>query len=239
MLSIMNKTFIFDLDDTLYSCEEDYSEEIFNAGLIILNDVKEHAPGAKKFCELREKIDMEQMPDKGLGYKPRFAESLVLTYQTICKRSYIKPKNQIIKKLHQIGMSVFRVDNLAKGLIDGAKETLEFLVKNDDTLHLLTRGAEDIQNQKIDLNDARQYFTTIKILETKTALDFKALKNGKKTYSVGDSITSDVNPAIEAGIQPIHIPRETWENNFGKISNPRKVITLKRISDIIEIYDKL
>ncbi len=89
-------------------------------------------------------------------------------------------------------------------------------------LALVTRGSEALQNAKIERLGIRQFFKVIRIVsrkDVKTFVDTLALL-GCDPYlctSVGDSVSHDIVPAIEAGMKAIHVgypmPSVHWQHD--------------------------
>ena len=91
--------------------------------------------------------------------------------------------------------------------IDGARELLTWAFPRFD-LALITRGEKSLQLKKLEHVGFREYFRLIKIVERKTAETFKNViaRSGfspGKSWVIGDSIQTDINPGIEAGARCI------------------------------------
>lgn len=72
----------------------------------------------------------------------------------------------------------------------------------------LTRGIPDFQIRKIKTLKIDKYFKSIQVVEKKGVNEFQEFLKDIKVHPsdcwvVGDSIKSDINPAINLGIKPI------------------------------------
>ena len=100
-------------------------------------------------------------------------------------------------------------------LIPGVPETLEYLCERHD-LTLFTKGNPDEQKLKIDQSGLSRYFRHTAIVKEKDAPAYRALVTEQgmaptHTWMIGNSPKSDVNPALEAGLNAIFIPHaHTW-----------------------------
>jgi putative hydrolase of the HAD superfamily len=240
----MKKKFIFDYDDTLAWNQHDYSYPIVEMLTYILNVLGPKSPNPKTILDLEEEIDMQNV--KTIGFKmERFPTSFRMTYETLCQEAGIPIEEKHQEAMYNIGMKAFSEERYKEqGLISGAIEVLEFIKTKGDKNVLYTKGDERVQQKKIEVNNIAQYFDEIHIVglkSTKGFLDIIGDWDKELVYKVGNSIRSDVNPALEAGIKVIYIPCETWgyERQHNGISLPEKVITLERIDQIPEIYDSL
>lgn len=209
------KVFIFDLDDTLYWNVHDYCYPILEFEKFILDTLGHKAPHIAVLLELEHQIDQRRV--KEFGYSmDRFPGTLVEVYRTICDRRDVPFDKKVADKIWQIGMEAFDANLYRKkGLVEGAKEVLDFLKEKGDRLILLTRGDEYVQRLKIDILSLGKWFSRIRIVPAKDKTTFKEIKskfsNGRKIYSVGNSFKSDIRSALEAGLLGIYIPCESWE----------------------------
>ena len=93
-------------------------------------------------------------------------------------------------------------------LIPGAEDLLKW-AKPRFTLALLTAGDSEIQKQKIEAAKIENYFNVVKVLPSKGMEDFHTVMSElgfspRNTWVLGDSIRSEINPALAAGANCIH-----------------------------------
>lgn len=100
-------------------------------------------------------------------------------------------------------------------LIDGVAETLEYLSLRHD-LTLFTKGNPEEQKLKLDRSGLGIYFGHTAIVKEKDAESYTALMDERKldharTWMIGNSPKSDINPALEVGINAVFVPHaHTW-----------------------------
>ncbi len=130
-------------------------------------------------------------------------------------------------------------------MVEGAEETLDFLLGQGDKLVLLTKGDVEIQQGKIKATNCRKWFKEeVYVVPHKDKIVFGSFlkeKSRENVWHVGNSMRSDVKPALEAGIKMIYIPCETWayEREQENLLNDSGIIRLEKIIDIREKYDLL
>ena len=101
-------------------------------------------------------------------------------------------------------------------LIEGVEETLEYLAGRHD-LTLFTKGDPEEQKLKLDRSGLAVYFGHTAIVKEKNAASYAALIEERRldraqTWMIGNSPKSDINPALEAGINAVFVPHEhTWQ----------------------------
>src|SRR3989338_4395847 len=106
---IYDKTFVYDLDDTLYLCVHDYYPPISEFIQYML-------------AIFEEKIDKERVVRFGFK-RARFPGSLKETYYQLCRNLGVELDEKIADKCYEIGNKAFKKENyFIRGLIDGAQE---------------------------------------------------------------------------------------------------------------------
>lgn len=243
------RVFIWDLDDTLIWTSWAYSRTFakFHKYMTRLFDYR--------LLELRTLGTISEELDKALigttnsetgkpyGYSmERFPMSLVETYKWLCGHGYGKYHEMVARRVKLIGMEAF--DPLGykqQGLVKGAQETLDFIRDQGDVQVLLTKGEPLVQDYKIVALELEKWFgEEINITKTKSRETFEKYRKrfpGSVLYSVGNSYSSDIQPALEAGVEGIFIPYYTW---LGEEPPPttdnEKVFELKEVREIIGLY---
>jgi len=134
------------------------------------------------------------------------------------------------------------------GLIKGASEVLDHIVSRGDRLHLLTMNVmmdEASKWEKMDHFGASRWFDrdNVTMVRRKTPETMIRICMGfrkDRCYMVGNSFKHDIGPALEAGINAIYIPRPKLKRIFGgKLPDNERLIVLKDIGEILDIYDEL
>ncbi len=95
-------------------------------------------------------------------------------------------------------------------VIEGVAETLAYLAPRHD-LTLFTKGHPEEQKLKIDRSGLGRYFAHTAIVKEKDAAAYRALVETRgmepeRTWMIGNSPKSDINPALEAGLNAVFVP---------------------------------
>lgn len=252
------KLFVFDLDDTIRYCVQDYADAILTAPKIIVKALGPKAPHVRTIIDLAAEIDHRRIheinPTTGeLFYysMERFPGSCVETYREICNKLGVNPDSAVEKLLWEMGMTAFDESLYRQNIHPHAKEVLDFLIEQGDCLVLLTKGDSQVQKRKIKALKAEgiDHFTMILITKwSKTPQTFQNIHRNHLSdlspISVGNSYDSDIVPALEAGYFGIYIPLETWEE-LGKMEEIKarvdrsRCLILSDLSKIITEYGRL
>ena len=100
-------------------------------------------------------------------------------------------------------------------LLDGVRETIEAL-NGRYRLMLLTKGDLFDQESKLARSGLGEFFDAVEIVSTKNAATYRTIMTRhaiapERFLMVGNSLRSDVLPALDAGGLAVHIPYEmTW-----------------------------
>jgi len=191
----------------------------------------------KQIAKEQVKIDVklvDEFKKQKQGFcAARFPYSFLFTFKEFCQKSSFSDR----MKAYDIGQEFM---NIKPGLYEGVEETLDFLVQQKDSLVLLTKGDYNLQNKKIQINKLNRWFKEICIVNDKLPETFKELAEGykpKDIYSIGDTIDSEINPALKAGFKAIHIPQQIWRYDEGaEIIDPEKTLIFKSFKDIKTNY---
>ena len=123
-------------------------------------------------------------------------------------------------------------------MIDGVAETLEYLARRHD-LTLFTKGHPDEQKLKVDRSGVARHFGHLAIVKEKDVHAYRKLVTERtldpaRTWMVGNSPKSDVNPALAAGINAVFVPHDrTWHlEKTDLATGPGKLIRVDRFSDL-------
>lgn len=201
----------FDLDDTLMWCGEDYTRAKQQFGEYIADRTDVNSDTA---IDTLDRIDKENVEKHGLGMD-RFPQS----FADACEHFLDDPTEDQLDHVRQFGRNVFKTTEEygERGFMDGAEELLQDLTTTDEFVcHLITAGDERVQQRKIDGLGLDRYFDETHIVPIGTKADcIESLmeKTGygpDETYHIGNSLTSDVKSALDAGARAVYLPTHEW-----------------------------
>jgi putative hydrolase of the HAD superfamily len=241
----MHKTFVFDYDDTLAANQHDYTGPQLEFFEWVIGRLGYRAPDVQSLANLEAEVDSAGVKTHGFTME-RFPSSFQEVYTIVAKKFGITPTPEELEHVYSIGMKAYDVNRYrAKGLLEGVPETLDFLVRQQDELVLLTKGDPRVQNLKIDATGVRKWFGDrihIVLKKDKAVVEHVVGNRDKaRVWHVGNSIRSDVTPALEAGIGMVYVPCETWayeREHKGLPVHPR-LLRLDRVEELLGHYGRL
>jgi putative hydrolase of the HAD superfamily len=198
------RALIFDADDTLWE-NNIYFERAFDEFVDFLN----HSTLAP--AQIRDVLnEIELVNSKAHGYGSKnFGRNLQQAYQHLAEREIREGDLKHVMSLAE------RILEQPIELIAGVEETLEYLAGRHD-LTLFTKGHVEEQRMKVDRSGLGRYFSHAAIVKEKDAPAYRRLVEERgldpeKTWMIGNSPKSDINPALEAGLNAVLVPHpHTW-----------------------------
>jgi putative hydrolase of the HAD superfamily len=233
------QTLILDLDDTLIHCNKYFQQSKMELVKKLQGWFK-----TLTYDEIIQKqieLDLKSVEEHGL-HSSRYPETLVETYAYFCKKFNRKMKETEIDVIRIIGRKVFEIEVEPFPYM---YKVLEELQEEGHHLFLFTGGDAFNQYRKIFQLGLEKYFNKgIFIFKHKNTRALKSVltkirSNKKTTWMIGNSLKTDIKPAIELGINAIHIPSEIeWSYNIVDIEiEPRG--TFAELKSLIQLPDFL
>jgi putative hydrolase of the HAD superfamily len=239
----MNLTWLFDLDDTLIANQHQYDHAKIALAEFLFEVIGYKAPDLQSIINLQTDKDVKLVKEAGFGMN-RFPTSFQQTYDEICKQLGLPVNEEHRQITYQLGMLAFDEKRWKEqGLLEGAEETLQFLLGQEDELLLLTKGDQQVQERKIEIYQLNRFFNpeNMHIVPQKNKEVIErvlGVRPKANSFSVGNSIRSDVEPSLAAGLKVIYIPCETWqyERDHQGIPEHPSIVKLDKVADIQDIY---
>jgi putative hydrolase of the HAD superfamily len=169
----------------------------------------------------------------------RFRRSMVETYDAFARRQGKSPTLRVEQRISQIATSVVR--NKTRPM-PRAKEVLRAL-QGRCRLVLLTKGEYVLQERRVAESGFSELFQRAVIVEHKERETFLRVVREldaapDSIWSVGDSLRSDVKPALEAGLNAVWIPQETWGYESAEVTDEQRVVRARTIREVPQILRK-
>ncbi len=220
----MRQHLLIDADDTLWE-NNIYFEHAIHAFIEFL------AHSSLTAAEVRAVLDEVE---RTMGYgSANFTKSLVQTYQRLAERDIGDDDVQYVQRLgEQIARQPIQI-------MEGVEATLKYLSAQHH-LTLLTKGVAEEQQLKVDRSGLADYFEQITIVPEKDTRMYARLVEDfsldpLRTWMIGNSPRSDINPALAAGLNAVFIPHpHTWHFEHEDIQNggTGQLLTLKSFAEL-------
>ena len=222
---------IFDADDTLWE-NNIYFEAAFDQFCEFLS----HSSMAPE--EVRAVLDeIETVNARMHGYGSlNFARNLAACYERLAERHISESDLAIVKEFaHAILEQPIE-------LLHGVAETLQELAERHE-LTIFTKGDPAEQQRKIDRSGLSSYFIHAAIVKEKNESAYSELARERgfqreRTWMIGNSPKSDINPALAAGLNAVYVPHaRTWRLEHAELpSEHPRLITVNRFTELTEHF---
>ena len=218
---------LIDADDTLWE-NNIYFEDAFEQFV----DFLDHSSmSAVEIRAVLDEIEIANIKIHGYGAE-NFARNLAQCYERLAEREIREDDRRTVMSYAK------RILDRPMQLIEGVSETLMYLAARHE-LTLFTKGHAEEQKLKIDRSGLGELFHHTAIVREKDAQAYATLArerglNTERTWMVGNSPKSDINPALAAGLRAVYIPHpRTWGLEHEEIQPvDGRLLVLERFADL-------
>src|SRR5271167_594585 len=225
------QTLLIDADDTLWENNIFFEQSIeeFISRMEPLGYTREYAR------HILNETERRNIRQHGYGVRS-FKRSLEDTYMKLAGNA---AKRDMVQWVHEL---VSVMENTPPHILDGVPETLAYLAGHH-RLILLTKGEAAEQAAKVERSGLQPYFDAIEIVLEKDASVYERMVEQFKIvkthgWMVGNSPRSDINPALQTGLNAVFIPHtDTWHLEHAELeSGAGKLLILTSFRDLREHF---
>lgn len=222
---------IFDGDDTLWetmpvytSAKQEFFREMSTLGF-----------NPREVENIFESTDVANVSRLGFT-KHRFPTSMVETYQSFCDKYRRPAETTVEQRVKEIGYSVFDRPPM---VFEHAQRVLAQLHPHYKLI-LATKGDHEVQQSKIDHSGVDDFFSSIYILNHKTDEELRNITEDceldvGRSWVIGNSLKSDINPGLLVGLRAIWIPYYTWDYEEDVEPNSKFVYKVDSLEESLAI----
>src|ERR1700746_3409922 len=220
-------TLLIDADDTLWE-----NNIFFEKTIEHFITQLEHLGYTREYIRhILNETERRNIRQHGYGVRS-FRRSLEETYLKLAGNA---AKRELVQEITRIAAEL---EATPPHILDGVPERLAYLA-NHHRLILLTKGEPAEQAGKVERSGLQPYFDAIEIVLEKDSgtydrmiAQFKIVKS--HGWMVGNSPRSDINPALQMGLNAVFIPHSaTWELEKAELeSGTGNVLILSSIRDL-------
>jgi putative hydrolase of the HAD superfamily len=231
--SELSQILLIDADDTLWE-NNIYFERAIADFISFLNHC-ERSPAEVR--EILNDVERDCIVSHGYGLKS-FAHALVQTFE----RLSVEP---LTPALHEaIHGFAYTIAGQPIELLPHVEDTLQYLSEKHP-LVVVTKGDPHEQSGKVERSGLTEFFSAIEVVPEKDECTYAGViaKHGfphERTWMVGNSPKSDINPALRAGINAVFVPHDdTWILEHEEVmacEAPQKLLVLKSFRELAEYF---
>jgi putative hydrolase of the HAD superfamily len=224
-----SQTLLIDADDTLWE-NNIYFERAIADFISFLNH-RERSPA--EIREILNEVERECVVTHGYGLRS-FTRSLVQTFERLSVEA-------ITPALHETIHGFARtIAEQPVQVLANVRETLAYLGKHHHLI-LVTKGDFAEQSGKVERSGLKEFFRAVEIVAEKNVPDYERIVihhqlDSKRTWMIGNSPKSDINPALAAGINAVFVPHDdTWVLEHEELAEPKPPAQLLVLSKFPEL----
>jgi len=226
------QSLLIDADDTLWENNVHF-EEAFDQFVDFLEHSTLTAPEVRAILD---EIELANSRVHGYGAL-NFGVNLQQCYRRLAEREIHSADLETVRGF------ALRILEQPVVLLAGVSETLQYLASRHD-LTICTKGHPEEQKLKIDRSGLGVWFGHTAIVKEKDRDAYESLVSDRqldksRTWMIGNSPKSDINPALEAGLHAVFVPHaRTWtlERQELREPGPGRLLIIERFSDLRELF---
>jgi putative hydrolase of the HAD superfamily len=221
------QSLIFDADDTLWE-NNIYFEHAFEQ---FCSHLAHSSMSPRQIRDVLDEIEIANIKIHGYG-SVNFARNLSECYRRLAERDISDRDLEAVKEY------AYEILKRPVELLPGVVETLDELSPRNE-LTLFTKGDPEEQRLKLDRSGLRDHFHHVAIVKEKDVAAYRQLATERgsepaRTWMIGNSPKSDINPALAAGLRAVFVPHpRTWRLEHEEV--PDEHPRLLRVSSIGEL----
>lgn len=227
-----SQTLLIDADDTLWE-NNIYFERAIAQFISFLNH---ETYTNEQVREVLNDIEREAIVTHGYGLHS-FAHALGRTFEALSVEP-VTPElhNRVMTFAHEIAAHPVEI-------IGGVPETLQYLSERHHLI-LMTKGHIPEQTGKIERSGLKEYFAAIEIVAEKDVATYRSIADKyaltvDRSWMIGNSPKSDINPALGAGLNAVFIPHDnTWvlEHEEVAVAMNSELLVLESFSELTKHF---
>ena len=229
MMSDKFRVIAFDADDTLWDCQSHF-EEVENH---LYSLIAPYCEDPKHELFLTESGNMA---DLGYGCK-------AFTISVIETALHIAGNDLSATQLKELLAHSKQLLHLPATPLPGVVSTLETLrsrLEGSSKMVVFTKGELQDQENKLKRSGLLKYFDDVEITSDKSQREFLDLCEHQQIHPsellmIGNSLKSDIAPALAIGAWAIHIPfHVTWQLEHFEDIDHERLIKIEHVSEILK-----
>jgi putative hydrolase of the HAD superfamily len=226
----MRQHLLIDADDTLWE-NNIYFERAFHQFCEFLD----HSTLTRE--QVRAALDEIELVNAEIhGYgAANFGRNMIQCYQHLVERDISPADAGYIAEIAR------RINDHPLEIIAGVPDTLDYLAGRHDLI-LLTKGDPHEQQRKIDLSGLARFFRTTLIVREKDPPTYRKVVEDHtlaehRSWMIGNSPKSDINPALKAGLGAVYVPHvNTWHLERQEFVQGERLRVVDRFADLRALF---
>lgn len=223
---------IWDFDDTIVQTYTEFERTNHQAAEIIAKELFHEVRYMDEIKSYQRKLDVEMISSYGFVPK-RFIMGWLNTYEHFAKISGKSPNSEVKAEIEKTAKDVYV--RKYKNVPDAIPVLRRLKSKGFSNL-ILTAGVDQIQKRRVVESGAINFVDHVYVYPQKTPDTLQniiKLHPASEYVMIGNSLRSDIYPALANDVWGFHYVQETWEaDHFDIDTNNEKYVALNSLSEV-------
>ena len=226
------KVIAFDADDTLWDCQGHFE-------VVMQHLYDELTPWVDRETAALELFSTERKNMRLLGFGVKaFTLSMLETAMRVSR--FEMPAD----KINEILQQCYSLLEFPCTPLPEVEETMAELYHRGMPLVAFTKGELLDQEHKLERSGLLRYFSHVEITSDKGEAEFRSLcrrldVQPGSLLMVGNSLKSDIAPALSIGCQAVYIPfHVTWQLEHTEHFEHRRMVQIEHFGELLDVIDK-
>lgn len=163
-----------------------------------------------------EELDLQTARRIGL-VKESFGLAWTECYREFCGRAGMVPDPAVEAAIREACLIPYQI---RQELHPGAAETLAWLRDSGFEVTIWTAGDPEVQRRKVRDSGLEHLVDRVEVVLDKNPERLRAAlghRDPERSFVMGNSVHSDIRPALALGLLALHIPVETWAYDHAEL----------------------
>lgn len=168
-------------------------------------------------AETGNRLDLEIARTMGLT-RQSFPTAWSACYRELCRRVGREPDPGVLRQVRAHADWAYEQP---QRLLDGAEPLLRWCRQEGFEVVIWTAGDPEVQRAKVVRSGLARLVDAVYTVSRKTPATLREHLDGRPshlTVVVGNSLSSDVQPALANGVWAVHVPADTWEYDHAPVN---------------------
>jgi putative hydrolase of the HAD superfamily len=231
------KLLVFDGDETLWSTMPLYRAAKVKFARLMRRHV---GTSCSMALETLERLDRDNVERFGFSAR-RFPISMAESYIRLAESTGQRPNADVRDRVQALATGIFQQP--ARRIM-GAKRVLSILRASGFGMVLCTKGDDDVQRSRVCQSGVSNFFDRVYVVPQKSKTEFETILGDQHVdpvaaCSIGDSVRSDINPALELGMSAVWIQKDSWSFEADCPVTTRRLNVVADLRSLPETIDAL
>ncbi|MGM9922901.1 MAG: HAD family hydrolase [Bacillus sp. (in: firmicutes)] len=228
---------LWDLDDTIIITNPEFEKTNSHCAELLSKEIYGDGRAKLELMQMQRALDLQMVTECGF-IRSRYLNSWLETSEKYFKNHGLAPHPALLQEISAA------VEDIYVRKYKNVPESVEVIKNLKDagfSMAILTAGEEEVQRKRVFESGVAEFMDDIHVYPYKTPLTLQEvmLKHNRQNYAmIGNSLRSDIYPALENNILGIHVVKDTWQADQYDIdvTNPlyKPILNLKEIPGLLK-----